>query len=213
MKKLSLVPTFVVGTIGILFGLLVAFFAQLIFDIILIVCGILTLLSGIPQFFGAIVELTDKKKIAIFDLIVAVITVVVGVMLIFFRNEIVVTCIGVYLIVFPLIRTLVADKKVEQLKVELPSMILGVALLIVAPRGLIHILGKVAGALIIVLSAIYIIVGIVAYFKAKKIAESMTGNRVYVDADGNGTIDAIFVDTTNDGNYDTVIKVEENKED
>ena len=212
MKKLSLVPTLVVGTIGILFGLLVAIFAQLVFDIILIVCGILTLLSGIPQFFNAIVELTDKKKIAIFDLVIAIITIAVGAIFIFWRNEIVVICIGVYLIVFPLIRTLIADKKAEQLKVELPSMILGIALLVVAPRGLIHILGKVAGALIIVLSAIYIVVGIVAYFKAKKLLESTKGGCVYVDTDGNGTIDTVFVDTTNDGNFDTVIKIDENKQ-
>ena len=212
MKKMSLVPTFVVGTIGILFGILVAFFAELIFDIILIVCGVLTLLSGIPQFFSAIVELTDKKKIAIFDLIIAIITVVVGVMLIFFRNEIVVTIIGVYLIVFPLIRILIAQKKVEQLKVELPSMIIGVALLIVAPRGLIHILGKVAGALIIVFSIIYVVVGLVAYFKAKKLLENAKGSCVYVDTDGNGTVDTVLMDTTNDGEFDTIVKIEENKE-
>ena len=212
MKKMSLVPTFVVGTIGILFGILVAFFAELIFDIILIVCGVLTLLSGIPQFFSAIVELTDKKKIAIFDLIIAIITVVVGVMLIFFRNEIVVTIIGVYLIVFPLIRTLIAQKKVDQLKVELPSMIIGVALLIVAPRGLIHILGKVAGALIIVFSIIYVVVGLVAYFKAKKLLENAKGGCVYVDTDGNGTVDTVLMDTTNDGKFDTIVKIEENKE-
>ena len=212
MKKISLVPTFVVGTIGILFGLAVAFFAELVFDIILIVCGVLTLLSGIPQFFSAVVELTDKKKIAIFDLIIASLTVAVGVMLIFFRNEIVVTCIGAYLIVFPLIRTLIAPKKVEQLKVELPSMIIGVALLIVAPRGLIHILGKVAGALIIVFSVLYVVMGLVAYFKAKKMLENVKGSSIYVDTDGNGTVDTILMDTTNDGKIDTIVKIEENKE-
>ena len=213
MKKLSLVPTFVVGAIGILFGLLVAFLSGIVFDVILIVCGILTLLSGIPHFLGAVIELADKKKLAIFDLIIAAITVVVGIMLIFYRNEIFVTLIGAYLIVFPLIRTLIAEKKAEQLKLELPSMILGVALLIVAPRGLIHILGKIAGAFIIVLSVVYIVVGVLAYLKAKKLAGSITGNRVYVDTDGNGTIDTVYVDTTNDGKLDTVIKIEENKED
>ena len=202
-------PTFVVGGIGIIFGLLVAFLAELIFDIVLIVCGVLTLLSGISQLFGAIVGFANKKKVAVFDLIISAITIVMGIMLVFFRNEIVVALIGIYLVAFPLIRTLIATKKLEQLKVELPAMILGVALLIVAPRGLIHILGKVAGAIIIVFSVVYIVVGILAYLKAKKIAESTTGNRVYVDADGNGTIDAVLVDTTNDGQLDTIIKIDE----
>ena len=50
---------------------------------------------------------------------------------------------------------------------------------------------------------------VVVYFKAKKIAESVSGSRVYVDTDGNGTVDTIYVDTTNDGEYDTEIKIKE----
>ncbi len=213
MRKVSFVPTVVVGVIGIAFGILFALLAGVIFDIILIVCGVLTLISAIPQFIGAIKGFAEKQRvgIAIFDLVMSIITVAVGIMLIFYRNEIVMIAIGAYLLVFPLIRTLLATRKAAQFKAELPSMILGVVLMIVAPRDLVGILGKVAGAVIVVLSVVYMVIGLVVYFKAKKIAESISGSRVYVDTDGNGTVDAVYVDTTNDGVYDTEIKIKEDE--
>ena len=212
MKKLSLVPTLVVGAVGIVFGIFFALLAGVIFDVILIVCGVFTLLSAIPQLISAIKGLADKQKIAIFDLIMAILTAAVGIMLIFYRNEIVMLIVGAYLLVFPLIRTLIARQKLQQLKAELPSMILGVVLMLVAPKALVGILGSIAGAVIILLSVLYMVVGTVAYFKAKKILESNDGGaRVYVDTDGNGTIDTIYVDTTNDGVFDTEIKIKENE--
>ena len=211
MKKLSIVPTLIVGIIGIVFGIFFALFAGIVFDVILIVCGVLTLLSGIPQLIGAIIEFSQKKKIAVFDLVTSIITVAVGIMLIFYRNEIVMFIIGAYLILFPLIRTLIATNKLEQLMTELPSIILGIVLMIVAPRAFIDMLGMVAGGVIIVLSAIYILVGVLAYFKAKKLVQNAQGARIYVDTDGNGTVDAVYLDTTNDGIFDTEIKIKEDE--
>ena len=209
MKKVSLVPTIVVGAVGIIFGILFALLASVIFDIILIVCGIFTLISAITQLVSAIKGFAEKQKIAVFDLIMAILTAAVGIMLVFYRNEIVMLVVGAYLLVFPLIRTLVARHKMQQLKRELPSMILGIVLMIVAPKALVGILGSVAGAIIIVLSVLYIVIGVLAYFKAKKILERNDGPRVFVDTDGNGTVDTVYVDTTNDGEYDTEIKIKE----
>lgn len=209
MKKVTLVPTLVVGGIGIVFGILFALLASVIFDIILIVCGVFTLISAIPQLISAIKGFAEKQKIAVFDLIMSILTVAVGIMLIFYRNEIVMLVVGAYLLVFPLIRTLVARQKLQQLKSELPSMILGIVLMIVAPKALVGILGAVAGAIIVVLSVFYTVVGVLAYFKAKKILESTDGPRIFVDTDGNGTVDTVYVDTTNDGVCDTEIKIKE----
>lgn len=209
MKKVTLVPTLVVGGIGIVFGILFALLASVIFDIILIVCGVFTLISAIPQLISAIKGFAEKQKIAVFDLIMSILTVAVGIMLIFYRNEIVMLVVGAYLLVFPLIRTLVARQKLQQLKSELPSMILGIVLMIVAPKALVGILGAVAGAIIVVLSVFYTVVGVLAYFKAKKILESSDGPRIFVDTDGNGTVDTVYVDTTNDGVCDTEIKIKE----
>ena len=212
MKKSSLVSTVVIGTIGILVGIMFAFLANVALTVICIICGILTLLSGIPQLVGAVSGLMKKEKMAIVDLVMSIVTVIVGLMLIFSRNEIIMIVVGAYLIVFPVIRILIAKEKMAQLKSELLAIILGVALVLIGPGAALDIIFKIAGAVVIVFSVIYIVFGILAYLKANRALENgETGSRVFVDTDGNGTIDAVYVDTTGDGKLDTKIDIEENK--
>ena len=212
MKKSSLVSTLVIGTIGILVGIMFAFLANVALTVICIICGILTLLSGIPQLVGAVSGLMKKEKMAIVDLVMSIVTVIVGLMLIFSRNEIIMIVVGAYLIVFPVIRILIAKEKMAQLKSELLAIVLGVALVLIGPGAALDIIFKIAGAVVIVFSVIYIVFGILAYLKANRALEnSEAGSRVFVDTDGNGTIDAVYVDTTGDGKLDTKIDIEENK--
>ena len=212
MKKSSLVSTVVIGTIGILVGIMFAFLANVALTVICIICGILTLLSGIPQLVGAVSGLMKKEKMAIVDLVMSIVTVIVGLMLIFSRNEIIMIVVGAYLIVFPVIRILIAKEKMAQLKSELLAIVLGVALVLIGPGAALDIIFKIAGAVVIVFSVIYIVFGILAYLKANRALENgEVGSRVFVDTDGNGTIDAVYVDTTGDGKLDTKIDIEENK--
>lgn len=212
MKKSSLVSTVVIGTIGILVGIMFAFLANVALTVICIICGILTLLSGIPQLVGAVSGLMKKEKMAIVDLVMSIVTVIVGLMLIFSRNEIIMIVVGAYLIVFPVIRILIAKEKMAQLKSELLAIVLGVALVLIGPGAALDIIFKIAGAVVIVFSVIYIVFGILAYLKANRALENgEAGSRVFVDTDGNGTIDAVYVDTTGDGKLDTKIDIEENK--
>lgn len=212
MKKSSLVSTVVIGTIGILVGIMFAFLANVALTVICIICGILTLLSGIPQLVGAVSGLMKKEKMAIVDLVMSIVTVIVGLMLIFSRNEIIMIVVGAYLIVFPVISILIAKEKMAQLKSELLAIVLGVALVLIGPGAALDIIFKIAGAVVIVFSVIYIVFGILAYLKANRALENgEVGSRVFVDTDGNGTIDAVYVDTTGDGKLDTKIDIEENK--
>ena len=212
MKKASLISTIVIGTIGILVGILFAFLANVALTVVCIICGVLTLLSGIPQLVDAVSGLIKKEKMAVVDLVMSIITVIVGLMLIFSRNEIIMIVVGAYLIVFPVIRILIAKDKVAQLKSELLAIILGVALVLIGPGAALDFIFKIAGAVVIVFSVIYIILGVLAYLKACRTVESAkSGARVFVDTDGNGTVDTVYLDTTGDGNLDTKIDIEENK--
>lgn len=212
MKKASLISTIVIGAIGILVGVMFAFLANVALTVICIICGVLTLLSGIPQLVGAVSGLIKKEKLAIVDLIMSIVTVAVGLMLIFSRNELIMIIVGAYLIVFPVVRILIAKEKMAQLKSELLAIILGVALVLIGPGAALGFIFKIAGAVVIVFSVIYIVFGILSYLKVKKMLENTaTGGRVFVDTDGNGTIDAVYVDTTGDGKVDTKIDIEENK--
>ena len=152
MKKASLVSTIVIGAIGILVGIMFAFLASFALAVICIICGVLTLLSGIPQLVGAVSGLIKKEKLAIVDLIMSIVTVAVGLMLIFSRNELIMIIVGAYLIVFPVIRILIAKEKMAQLKSELLAIILGVALVLIGPGAALGFIFKIAGAVVIVFS-------------------------------------------------------------
>ena len=219
MKKVSIVPTVVIGVIGICVGFLLAFVAGVMLSLLCIFCGILTLLAGIPQLVNALNELVSKRRAAIFDLIMSVITVAAGIMLIFsHNNKIMMIIVGVYLILLPLIRILVAQDKSEQIKSELPAIILGVALVLIGPGAAVDLVFKIAGALVIIFSVLYIIFGIVAYNKAVKLIESAdSGAKTYVDTDGNGIADTVYIDVDGDGAPDLEVEIgepveEENKD-
>ena len=78
MKKSSLVSTVVIGTIGILVGIMFAFLANVALTVICIICGILTLLSGIPQLVGAVSGLMKKEKMTVESVAMVVPAVLAG---------------------------------------------------------------------------------------------------------------------------------------
>lgn len=211
MKRISLVPTIVIGSLGILAGIMFAFLANVALTVVCIICGILTLLAGVPQLATAIQELVNKNKMAIIDLIFSVVTIAVGIMLILSRNEIIMMVVGAYLIVFPLIRILIAPDKANQIKSELPAIILGIALVLIGPGAALDLLFRIAGAVVIVLSVLYIVFGIVNYVKIKNAINNCDGKKTYVDTDGNGTPDTVYVDIDGDGQGDVEIKIDEEK--
>lgn len=194
MKKSSLVSTLIFGILGIVIGVLFATLTDIILTVLFIVCGVLTLIAGISQLVSAIIGLADKQRSAIFDLVMSIITIAVGAMLIFSKNDVMMLIVGIYLIVFPLVRTLLAKEKLEALKSELLSIIIGIALVIIGPSAAIHTVAAIVGIIIAVLSALYIAFGIIHFIKASKAVNNATGNRVFVDEDGDGTVDTVVVD-------------------
>lgn len=209
-----MVSTIVIGTIGIVAGLVLAFFHQLIVSLIFIILGILTLLSGIPQLVGAIKSFGNEgnNKEAILDLVMSILTVIVGCALIFFHNNTVRLIVGIYLVVFPIIRILVAKKKGYQLKAELPTIVLGIVLVVLVPLAM-DVVFKIIGFAVAFISAVYMIFGIVATVKMKKAAQnSVFGTRMFVDVNGDGSVDEVYVDTDGDGKHDSTIWVDSEHE-
>ena len=55
------------------------------------------------------------------------------------------------------------------------------------------------------------IIYLIAMYAVIKKSQNVTGNRVFVDTDGNGTIDTIYVDTDGNGEVDTATDYKEKK--
>lgn len=192
MKKHLIVARVVVTVISILVGVLLLVLGGIltpdtVANIIkwgLIIYGILIIIGNVPGLISGIANV--QKPAGVFDLICSILGVGLGVALIFYQGSILVALVAIYLIVFPLIRVLMASKKAEQLKRELLRMVLGVVLLVFLPSlvgaafTLVHLLLVIGGWVVIALSALFGVIEIVRVAMAKEIDAPENGH-IYVD--------------------------------
>lgn len=192
MKKNLLVARIVVMVIGILVGVLLLVLGSIlkpstVATIIhwgLIIYGIIIVIGNIPGLISGIANV--NKAAGVFDLICSILGIALGAAMIFYQGSILVALVAVYLIVFPLVRVLLADQKAEQFKRELIRIVLGVVLLVFVPSlvgaafTLVHLLLVIGGWIVIALSTIFGVIEIVRIATAKEIQAPQNGH-IYVD--------------------------------
>ena len=192
MKKNLLIARIAVMVIGILVGVLLLVLGgiltpETVGTIIhwgLIIYGIIIIIGNVPGLISGIANI--HKAAGVFDLICSVLGIVLGVAMIFYQGSVLVALVAIYLIVFPLIRVLMANKKAEQLKRELLRIVLGVLLLVFVPNwteaisNVLQILFFICGGAVIVLSLAFGIIEIVRIATAKEIKAPENGH-IYVD--------------------------------
>ena len=125
----------------------------------------------------------------------------------FWHSSILLIVVGIVMIVQPILAIANATDKQARLKTEAPKLIIGVILLLLGPAKTIDFLFDIACVGLIILSIIYL----VAMYVVLKKSQNVTGNRVFVDTDGNGTIDTVYVDTDGNGEVDTATDYKEKK--
>ncbi len=196
--------------LGLLAGiLLIALPVELLLKIVFVIVGVVTVVSNLP---GLIVGLTKlDERAGQVSLILSLISVIFGVLMIFFHSTVLVILVGVYLLILPLVEILIAKNRGAQLKAELPKLILGVVLVVVGPARGAAILFDVAGWIILVLTAVYFVSMLISYLIRQKKAETQTGNRTFVDTTGDGKIDTVYTDIDGDGKPDTKCRYREDK--
>ena len=192
MKKNLLVARIVVMVIGILVGVLLLVLGSIlkpstvatILHWGLIIYGIIIVIGNIPGLISGIANV--NKAAGVFDLICSILGIALGAAMIFYQGSILVALVAVYLIVFPLVRVLLADQKAEQFKRELLRIVLGVVLLVFVPSlvgaafTLVHLLLVIGGWIVIALSTIFGVIEIVRIATAKEIQAPQNGH-IYVD--------------------------------
>ena len=193
MEKLSknnLIANRVISMIiGILMGVALVIVGALVDVSILIwlamvVWGIIVIIGNIPGVVYSIANI--KNKGAIFDLIMSVIGILLGVGLIISHNEVISIILAAYMIIFPIIRIILAKGNwAEQLKREALRIILGVVLLVFGGtflaigESVLKILLAVIGWVVIGLTVIFGVVEIIRIATAKPAAKQ--DEPVYVD--------------------------------
>ena len=192
MKKNLLVARIIVTVIGLLLGALLLVLGSIltpetVATIIhwgLVIYGVIIMIGNIPGLISGIANV--NKPAGVFDLICSVLGIGLGAAMIFYQGTVLVALVAAYLIVFPLVRVLLASQKGEQLKRELVRVVLGVVLLIFVPSivgaafTLIHLLLVIGGWVVIALSAIF---GVIEIIRISTIKEANVTEEppVYVD--------------------------------
>ena len=192
MKKNFLVARIAVTVIGILVGVLLLVLAGIlkpstVATIIhwgLIIYGVIIIIGNIPGLISGIANV--NKAAGVFDLVCSILGIGLGAAMIFYQGSILIALVAIYLIVFPIIRVLLADQKVEQLKRELLRIVLGVVLLVFVPSlvgaafTLVHLLLLIAGWTVIALSVLFGVIEIIRIATAKEIQAPQNG-QMYVE--------------------------------
>lgn len=192
MKKKLLVFRITSMLIGALMGALLLLLAGVltaetvakIIRIGLIGYGVLVLISNIPPFVSGIANI--QRRDGVLDLISAIVGIALGITMIFYQGTFLVIAVAAYLIVFPLLRVLVADKKGEQFKRELVRLVLGVLLLVFVPAlvnvafFVVRLILLIVGCGVIGLSVLFGVIGIVRISRSNPASEPEE-DVVYVD--------------------------------
>lgn len=196
--------------LGLLSGLLLIVLpVELLLKIVFVIVGIVTVVSNLP---GLIVGLSNiGDRVGQVSLVLSLISVILGVLMIFFHSSVLMILVGVYLLILPLVEILLSKNRGAQLRAELPKLILGVVLLVVGPARTVAVLFDVAGWIIVTLTVIYLVAMLISYLHRQQKADTQTGNRTFVDTTGDGKIDTVYVDTDGDGTPDTKRRYRENK--
>ena len=155
---------------GILIGVVLLILAGIGSDkllwLALVVWGVITIIGNIPGVIYSIANI--KEKGSIFDLIMSVLGILLGVGLIVSQNDVITIIVAAYMIAFPVVRIVLAKSNwAEQLKREALRIILGVVMLVFGGtllgvgetilNLLLSIIGWVVIALTVIFGAIEII--------------------------------------------------------
>jgi len=200
-KKSTFASLLIFGLFGLLAGaLLIALNADFLLKIIFVVMGVITMLYSIP---GVVVGLMGlRSRSGVVTLVLSLLSAGIGFWMIFWHNKILMIVLGVYMLVFPLVEILLSKDKLLRLKTELPKLIVGVVLLLIGPAKALGTVLDVAGWIVWILTAIYVIAVLIGQSRVDQHVNK-TGTRIFVDHTGDGKIDAVYVDTTGDGKADT----------
>ena len=197
--KIALTAALAIAIPGTVVGLLLLLIpTSLLISLIFIIMGIVTVISSIPGLIAGVATFsTVGGKVSC---VVSLISAIVGFLMIFNHNELLMIILGVYMIILPIVNVILSREHVAQFKAELPKLIIGVLLVILGPANTLDLLFRVVGWLLIAFSIVYAL--IVFFSVRKKPLVSATGGKIYVDVNGDGTVDGVDVD--GDGKIDVV---------
>ena len=159
---------FIAGILSIIFGALLIILSIFAFkdlkNIIFVTIGVLLIV--INSLFLLVTLLDSNRYYLVFNLIFEIIGIVLGILFLNNDNTAVIIIVGCYMILFPIVRIFLSNDKKARLINELPSLIIGILLILFsfALDDILKIVTIVIGAIIVC----YGIFDIIITFKLKR---------------------------------------------
>ncbi len=159
---------FIAGILSIIFGALLIILSIFAFkdlkNIIFVTIGVLLIV--INSLFLLVTLLDSNKYYLVFNLIFEIIGIILGILFLNNDNTAVIIIVGCYMILFPIVRILLSNDKKARLINELPSLIIGILLILFsfALDDILKVVTIVIGAIIVC----YGIFDIIITFKLKR---------------------------------------------
>ena len=185
-RVISMILGVLMGVALVIFGSVVK--VETLVWLALVIWGVIVAVSNIPGLIYAVANL--KAKGAIFDLVASIIGILLGLGLIFSQNQIITVILAAYMIIFPVIRIVLAKSAwAEQLGRELLRIVLGVVLLVFGGTLLavgytiLNLLLKIIGWVVIAVTVLLGAVDIIRIATAKE--KPASDEPVYVDFEKN----------------------------
>ncbi len=126
-RVISMILGILMGAVLVVIGSVIK--AETLVWLALVIWGVIIIIGNIPGLVYSIANI--KNKAALYDLIISAVGILLGVGLIVSQSQVVTVILAAYMIVFPVIRIILAKATwAEQLKREALRIILGVVLLI-----------------------------------------------------------------------------------
>ena len=194
--KTSVLAEIIISLIlGLALGAVLLWFSNLgvsgLINISFIVIGIIIIATNIVPLVRGIMKI--KEKGSIFDIIVSIIAITLGVLMIVFRGVeiaqwIITIALVVYLIALPIVRIIIAPAKGEQFSKEWIRILVGAILVVFLPAifgaadTIVHIILLVASIVVFVLTILSFVLSLVAYIKATDKTEAVETEAVETEA-------------------------------
>ena len=162
LKRYFFTRLLLTAVVGVALGVLLLVlrpYAREIFDILLIVMGLLTVVANLPPLVMSIASI--KRPGEWINLAVAALSVLFGVLLMLLRGELFLLLLGVFFILLPLLRVILVEEHGKQLRRELPKMLMGVALITLSLAEWERTTLLVLGIAVIACSILYFVRGMI----------------------------------------------------
>lgn len=137
-------------------------YAREVFDILVIAMGLLTTVLNIPSLLVAMKGIGKKGEWV--NLLMALSSIVLGMLLMLLQTEFLLLLLGVYSVLLPLVRILLVEDHVQRFKREIPRFLVGLVMVTIFLLDAEAMVLRLGAYVTLGITAFYLLGGIISAF-------------------------------------------------